>query len=668
MKILMMLAFLFVLHNSTVLADDCQTAILEQNLDVNISCVAMNGQLLRFRLKSVAQSTLDKVPSGIYWQSQAFEPSHCQPVSSICATIDEHLNLRLPIEIDTVPSIAHLEHYSISHLQGDYWKYRYHYPMTLVTTTEPNLKSKVLTNEVAYIAPQCYTKTVDAQGQAHNPCFTCHQQSIPPNYNNDDDLQVSYAFPDYALTNHWTNLFKDRTQQVAAINDETVLAYIRTDNYQDETGQLILANALQNVPPAWDYNNNGRWDGFMPDCYFHFDAEGFDRSPSGQYTGWRAFAYHLFPGTFWPTNGSTDDVLIRLPIAFQQNEAGQFDKVVYQINLAIVEALIKRQDIEISPVDEQQYGIDLDKNGQLATANKIVYRWAPREGQYMSYVGQAKREIAIGKQYVAAGLFPLGTEFLHSVRYIDLDETGQIKLAARMKELRYARKADWRTYSQLQNLALHEIKEGHDFPDRLESVIGDMERGVSNRQGWILQGFIEDAQGNLRPQTYEEHVFCVGCHSTIGSIVDSTFAFARKLPNDSEEQSWYHWSQKSLKNLPEPKRNDGQYEYTLYLENNGAGDEFRANQEVIERFFNHDGSLKTDMIAALHNDVSTLLWPSPTRALQLNKAYWVIVKEQSFKEGRDPTISPPEYVYQTVPTDEPTAIENLLITSPLPLR
>jgi hypothetical protein len=276
----------------------------------------------------------------------------------------------------------------------------------------------------------------------------------------------------------------------------------------------------------------------------------------------------------------------------------------------------------------------------------------------MSYVGQAKQDMAAGKQFLAAGLFPLGTEFLHSVRYIDKE--GDIKLAARMKELRYMRKASWRTYSQLEDFALHEIKEAHDFPDRLDLVIGNLEQGVSNKLGWILQGFIEDAQGDLRPQTYEEQVFCVGCHSTIGAITDGTFAFARKLPSSSEKQGWYHWSQKGLKGLPEPRRSDGNYEYSFYLKHNGAGDEFRANEEVIKRFFNDDGSLKPDKITALHNDISLLLWPSRERALLLNKAYRVIVGEQSFKDGRDTIVTLPENVHREVEDEQSTGIETVL--------
>ena len=51
---------------------------------------------------------------------------------------------------------------------------------------------------------------------------------------------------------------------------------------------------------------------------FDFDDEGFDHAPDGTPTGWRAFAYMPLPSTFWPANGSTDDVLIRLPEAYRE--------------------------------------------------------------------------------------------------------------------------------------------------------------------------------------------------------------------------------------------------------------------------------------------------------------------------------------------------------------
>lgn len=49
------------------------------------------------------------------------------------------------------------------------------------------------------------------------------------------------------------------------------------------------------------------------------------------------------------------------------------------------------------------------------------------------------------------------------------------------------------------------------------------------------------------------------------------------------------------------------------LENNGAGDEFRGNDEVLTRFFNPDGSLKPEMRTALQKNTAVLLNPSPQR-------------------------------------------------------
>ena len=94
-------------------------------------------------------------------------------------------------------------------------------------------------------------------------------------------------------------------------------------NYEDADGNLILARQLADLPAGWDDNGNGRWDGYVPDAYYHFDTAGFDHAPNGDYTGWRAFAYFPVPGAFMPTNGSTDDVLIRLPAAYQQDAQGQ---------------------------------------------------------------------------------------------------------------------------------------------------------------------------------------------------------------------------------------------------------------------------------------------------------------------------------------------------------
>ncbi|MGQ9831223.1 MAG: hypothetical protein ACUVQI_06345 [Thermochromatium sp.] len=530
-------------------------------------------------------------------------------------------------------------------------------------TPSAGLDERMLKNETPHIVSQCYTKTVDDEGRVHNPCYACHTQSQAPNYLNDSDLQLTFSFPAPAEENPWKNLYKDRRAAIAAISDDEMRDYIRQSNYLDAEGRIIPAQRLAEPPENWDYDDNGRWDGYVPDAYFRFDDEGFDLDPEGRPTGWRAFGYYPFVGTFWPTNGSTDDVLIRLDEPFRRNSAGEFDRTVYKTNLAIVESLIRRRDIAIEPVDEAALGgVDLDRDGVIGTAEWVRYDWAPREGRLMWYVGQALEEQRAGRVHLAAGLYPEGTEFLHTVRYIDVDESGNNQLAARMKEVRHAKKHYWVTYAELDSRMAAETKEKHDFPDRVRVFRGNLEAGVSNDQGWVYSGLIEDAEGQLRPQSYEELAFCVGCHGGIGATTDSSFAFPRRFEADSFQRGWHHWSQKGLDGVPEPLRRDGEPEYAFYLRANGAGDEFRQNREVRERFFSADGALKPEMLERLREDISVLLYASPERAMQLNKAYRVIVREQSFIEGRDAMIETAGFtVHPWVDQNTPTGVEEPLL-------
>ena len=528
------------------------------------------------------------------------------------------------------------------------------------------LSTTPINNKGAYVTSQCYTKTVDTKGSVHNPCFSCHINSNEPNYIDDWNLQESEAFGEYTKVNRFTNLFKDRTSLLAQISNEEIMSYVKENNYMKQ-GQIFLANKLKSPPSKWDINHNGKWDGYTPDCYFSFDGEGFDKSPDGNYSGWRAFGYYPFVGTFWPTNGSTDDVLIRLPKEFMLNQSKTFNIDVYKMNLSIVESLIKQKNVPIDEVDENQYGIDLNKDGTLGQANEIVFKWEKPtynsgtgkiENFSMSYVGYAKELLDTNEYLIAPGLYPKKTEFLHSVRYID-EDSHSIKMAPRMKELRYAKKIAWITYSELSNAVLTDIKEKDINPNQLRTIIGNTEYGALNNIGWLYQGFIEDAKGELRPQNYEETLYCIGCHSGIGAIVDSTFVFQRKFDKTHFQKGWYHWIQdpNGLKNIKEPKTPDGRDEYSLYLEVNHAGDEFRANDEVMEKFFDESGSLKIDEVNKMKNDISYLLYPSISRAKNLNKAYKIIVEEQSYIYGRDAHIKPLENVHKEVVIDTQTFIE-----------
>lgn len=529
-----------------------------------------------------------------------------------------------------------------------------------VTSVSNHLTADRLDNKTPYLLPQCYTDPVDESG-SYNPCYACHTASKEPNYFSDIDVQVAYNMPEPGVHNSWENVFKDRTKAIEKITDDEILNYVRHDNYSSHNGEIYLAEKLKNVPAEWDRNKNGQWDGYIPDVWFSFDDQGFDHDPSGAPTGWRVFAYYPFLGTFLPTNGSTDDVLIRLPKAFRELKEGNYDQETYLVNLAIIESLMKQQDVVIPEVDENRYAVDLNKDGVLGKSHLIRYDWAPLENIYMSYVGQAKKMLDNKQIHLAARLYPEGTEFVHTVRYIDVDGNGKSRIAPRMKELRYGRKSSWRTYFNLQRYVEKEEKERHDFPERTKTVLGNMEEGLIVPLGWVYQGFIEDNSGELRPQSYEENYFCVGCHSGIGATNDSTFAFTRKLEADkSFKNGWYHWMEKGVEGVRDAVREDGKGEYAFYLEHNPTGNEFRTNDEVRNKFFNPDGSKKPKAFERLKTDISYLLMPSRERALTLNKAYKVIVDEQSYTQGRDVVITPLKVVQKDVQLYGPTGITDVL--------
>jgi len=517
-----------------------------------------------------------------------------------------------------------------------------------------------LSNPTAYLPAQCYAVTQEAPGgRTRNGCFACHQTPRAPNYVEDAEVQTVLSVARSAEENRWTNLLQPPPP--VALSDDELLAWVRSSNYVDERGGLRLAATLARPPAAWDANGDGRWEGYTPDCWFQPDAEGFDHSPDGALTGWRAFAYAPFPGMFWPTNGSAGDVFIRLPAAFRRDRAGRESTAVYRLNLAILEAYIRRVEVPLPPTDERDFGSDLDGNGVLGMARRVAFVWPPKPERPFGYVGQAAELDRAKDGWPAAGLFPRGTEFLHSLRYLDV-EGDQVRMAARMKELRYMRKTRWLTYSDLQLAAEAEAREKQRQPDTRKLVLGDAERGVGTGTGWLMQGFIEDAGGQLRPQNVEETAACIGCHGGVGATTDSTFSFARKLdPGSAYQQGWYHWAQRGLKGIPEPKRADGQGEYAHWLAQVGAGDDYGSNDEVQARFFRPDGTLRPDAVKALTKDISVLLVPSPSRALLLDRATLALVKVQRFEQGRDVTVGAPPKVKARLEQDGATGITELVL-------
>lgn len=474
-----------------------------------------------------------------------------------------------------------------------------------------------ITNLEAPIPSQCYTRT-ESQ---HNPCYTCHQRypSSDTRTNKLDDgaLQGGYAFSDEGLTNHWQNLFVDRQEWLNQISDAAILEYINQDNY------AALAENL----------NSKGWKGYSPDLADFafpekaFDEQGFARDNSG----WVAFNYKPFLGTFWPTNGSTDDVIIRLPSAFRERN-GEANRDIYLINLSLLEMNIKQLDaLSIPPMDEPLLDLDLNGDGQLTAHVTHLNR---RD----HYVGDAA-EIALNNQQ-----YPADTEFLHSVRYVGVDSQGDIYTPPRMKELRYMRKIRELQAYDVDSRYARERKEKR--LGMLPDFVNHYDRGLENGMGWMLRGFIEDYNGQLRPQSYEESMACMGCHAAIGTTIDHTFAFGRKV---SGADGWGYIDTRGMADAPSIAEDDG--EILNYLRRAGGGSEFRENPEMLARWYHENGEVNEEKVRKA--DVYSLISPSPERALKLNKAYTHLVRHQSYIYGRDATWLPARNVFHEVNPGEP---------------
>jgi hypothetical protein len=289
-------------------------------------------------------------------------------------------------------------------------------------------------------------------------------------------------------------------------------------------------------------------------------------------------------------------------------------------------------------------------------ARRVAFEWPPRPGRALSYVGAAAKLDRARDGWPAAGLFPRGTELLHSLRYFDVVD-GEVRMAARMKELRYARKVRWSTYAELEAAAQAEVREKQKRPDATRRIDGDAARGVGTGGGWVLAGFIEDARGALRPQTVEETAYCVGCHGGVGATTDGVFSFPRKLGPETFQGGWAHPTQRGLDGVPEPRRADGEGEYARWLAEVGGGDDFLVNQEVAARFFRRDGALRPEALRALARDIATLVMPSPRRALALDRAALGLARAQAYTSGRELLVGAPPRIHARRPEDGPTGID-----------
>ena len=469
-------------------------------------------------------------------------------------------------------------------------------------------------NHESVIPPQCYTKTEGV----NNPCYACHQSydSIEkrPNQMGDGTLQGNYEFSDVGLTNSWKNLFIDRTSLIAGIDDATIKKYVKEDNY--------TASLEKDVMPDYMRIEN------LSSADNAFDKDGFAKDGSG----WVSYNYKPFPSTFWPTNGSTGDAMIRLPDDFQTLN-GEYNKAIYTLNLSLIEMALKELDtLTVAPVNELVLNIDVNQDGKLTKSVTKIARSS-------HYVGDAR---AVPLAHM---LYPEGTEFLHTVRYIGVDEDGTIYNAPRMKEVRYMKKHMFRSRESLASAYYAEAKDKHFEKLPQTRYLG--EKGIDNGFGWTINGFIENEQGELRAQHDQELAFCNGCHKTVGSTFDQTFSFARKVPGQA---GWGYINLKEIEDVPNINEEKG--EFLTYMERVGGGDEFRQNGEMLAKWFDEKGMVKVEEVQRAKS-VYDIITPSPERAYALNKAYLTIVKEQSYLFGRDATLTEATNVLSTIDAEQP---------------
>ena len=374
-------------------------------------------------------------------------------------------------------------------------------------------------NEMPSIPAQCWTET--SYG-TQNACLYCHTNFLAEiKHGNAFPLgedQILYSFPSPDLNKVlWRNsifpqeIVERLQKENIALPERGDVAYVRRDNWRSafakarasgnsewlnkESAAFVLFPALnpQHLFPYREKDpTRGGTHGFV-------DIEGFVRDEQTAYTGWRAI--NFFPyGIFTPLSGSVSGIYIRLPRPFM-TEKGNFSREIYQKNLNLLELNIKN-----------------------------------RSYNETHYHGDASQVEVVG------GFFPVGTEFAHPLHYVDLNADGEAGAivdgvvdnkgmtfefpgtrSRRVKEIRYMYK--WK------KVAIDNINENAHYK---YFVIGHEGEGwVDNNAGWLLSAFIEDRRGDLRPQTTEELMQCMGCHGKVGNTVDSVWSFQRKLPAEA---------------------------------------------------------------------------------------------------------------------------------------
>lgn len=376
-------------------------------------------------------------------------------------------------------------------------------------------------NEDPAIPVQCWVET--GYG-TQNACKYCHTNYLANRGHGNafpiGEDQLRYSFPNPRLNRvNWPNVLHPqriaerlKAESIASPQpvDPENLDYVRADNWRAaytaarSAGDNSWNNASKSghplqLMPALNPDNLYPYDAGNPTDggrHGYIDDKGFVHDTKNGYTGWRAI--NFFPyAIFTPLTGSVSGIYIRLPRQFMTKN-GKFSAATYIHNLEQLESNIKN-----------------------------------RPTGFSHYIGDA-RAIPI-----KPGFYPVGTEFAHPLHYVDLAADGERGTSLdgvigaahsdyefpgtrskRVKEIRYLYK--WK------DVSVDDIGENEELAGQ---VIGKPGQGwIDNKAGWILAAYIEDRGGALRPQTTEELLQCLGCHSSVGNTIDAVWSFQRKLP------------------------------------------------------------------------------------------------------------------------------------------
>jgi hypothetical protein len=379
-------------------------------------------------------------------------------------------------------------------------------------------------NEEPTIPAQCWIETSYGTQNACKYCHTNYLTEIKHGNNwpiAEDQILFSFPSPDLNKV-LWTNIIKpeeiikrleEENISIPQPGDPAILTYIRANNWiatyniargngDDSWNNISNADSEFQLFPALNpndlfpyYEENPTDNG----THGYVDQEGFVKDKNDEYTGWRAV--NFFPyALFTPLTGSVSGIYIRLPREFMTKES-EVDIDIYKKNLELLVKNIKNMEFE----SEYYYG--------AASGIKVL-----------------------------KGFYPGGTEFAHPLHYVDLNADNECGTeldglnnndskdyefpgtrSKRVKEIRYMYK--WK------DVTIEDIAPKEEEEEEAGRIIGKEWKGwIDNNAGWVISAYIEDREGNLRPQTTEELCQCLGCHGEVGNTIDSVWSFQRKLP------------------------------------------------------------------------------------------------------------------------------------------